>query len=263
MIGQTKLLKSITESINNDTFKQFTILCGDVGSGKKLLAFEISKLLNTEYCYMLPDIKVETVRKMINDAYKLSSKTLYIIPDADEMSVNAKNALLKIVEEPPVNAYFIMTLQDRNNALATILSRARVYTMDLYTEDEIFNYFWTIYPDGNPNDAEKCRAICDTPGSVKLVQKEGAFNLFDYTERVFDNIFDVDLSNAFKTAQKLNIKNDEGFDLKLFWNCFCALCAWQGKHDALRKTERSLERLRIGVNKQQLYDMWILDIRGE
>jgi hypothetical protein len=139
-----------------------------------------------------------------------------------------------------------------------------VYELEPYTKDEILKYFWDTYPDGNEDDAYKCVEFCDTPGSVNQVQEYGAQSLFDYVTLMVENIFDVDLANAFKSSEKLAVKTDNGFDLKLFWNCFCVVCFEKGRYDAVNVTFKYLQKLdRAGVNKQQIYDMWILDIRGE
>ena len=49
----------------------------------------------------------------------------------------AKNALLKVVEEPPNNAYFIMTVQNIDNMLGTIKSRGTVIKMEPYTIQDL------------------------------------------------------------------------------------------------------------------------------
>ena len=126
--------------MENNTFPKFIVLQGRKGSGKKLLCKWISEVSNTDFYYVLPDVKVDTIRQMIDDAYTIKDKTLMVIPDADSMSLSAKNALLKVVEEPPKNITFIMTLQDINNTLDTIKSRAAVFSMNVYRPHEIELY---------------------------------------------------------------------------------------------------------------------------
>ena len=50
-----------------------------------------------------------------------------VIEGADAMQDAARNALLKILEEPPEAAYFILTAQKRSGVMPTILSRVRCY----------------------------------------------------------------------------------------------------------------------------------------
>ena len=162
----------------------FILLVGERGVGKKYTLRESYKDAQFNV-YWAPDISVDTIRTIIREAYKRHN-TVFIIADADNMSITAKNALLKVVEECPNGNSFILTLQDENNTLPTIRSRATILRMQNPTPDELFQYFWEKYPDGNPNDAEKASAICSTYGEVDIVQKFGAMKFYDYVEKVID-----------------------------------------------------------------------------
>jgi DNA polymerase-3 subunit delta' len=50
---------------------------------------------------------------------------MVLITDADQMNIQAQNALLKELEEPPENTFFILMARDRAGLLPTILSRCR------------------------------------------------------------------------------------------------------------------------------------------
>lgn len=268
MIGQTKLKSCIETFIATDSLPHFIIFIGPKGCGKKTFVGEMFKGIYIE------DNKVESVRKLIDLAYQVHGE-IFIIPDADDMSVNAKNALLKVVEECPNDNRFIMTLQDRANTLNTILSRACVFDMDTYSSKELFEYYWSLegtelLPHGMPNDAEIVSDVCDTPGDVLLIVKYGVTEFVDYVKLVLDNIGTVDPANAFKSSNKLAIKNDEGYDLRLFFLVFCFACIdyfVEGRGDqnyvkAIQVTSKYIPKLeKLGVNRQQLYDSWVFDIR--
>ena len=94
MVGQKHLLQTIDTLIKNTTFPRFAILSGVKGSGKKLISNDIAhKLCDT---VINIGIKVDDIREMIKSAYKLTTPCAYIIADADNMSLAAKNALLKV-----------------------------------------------------------------------------------------------------------------------------------------------------------------------
>ncbi len=57
-----------------------------------------------------------------------SGKKVIIIENADQMLESVRNALLKILEEPPEDAVFILTTKCRGAVMPTILSRVRTYT---------------------------------------------------------------------------------------------------------------------------------------
>ena len=62
-------------------------------------------------------------QKTIKEAYLASSKTKYIILCGDTFRVEAQNALLKILEEPPKNIVFIIVTLSKSSILPTIFSR--------------------------------------------------------------------------------------------------------------------------------------------
>jgi len=71
-------------------------------------------------------IKVDAVRDIPSFVYKKAYEGSYkavIIPEAHEMTEQAQNALLKMLEEPPDNTVFVLGSRDSKNLLPTILSR--------------------------------------------------------------------------------------------------------------------------------------------
>ncbi len=56
-----------------------------------------------------------------------AKKRMVLIKDADKMNVQAQNALLKMLEEPPKNTFFILTATHTPPLLPTILSRCRQF----------------------------------------------------------------------------------------------------------------------------------------
>ena len=267
MIGQKQLLERINREIDNDTFPRFCVITGPKGSGKKTLCqYIIGKLHTVGYEV---GIKVDEIRAMINDAYTVSEPIVYLIQDADTMSMTARNALLKVVEEPPKNAYFIMTLQDLSNTLSTIRSRARAYSMDNYTVSEISEYAVERYNSAFRDTLGYIRKSCNTPGDVDLLESFNVEQFYEYVQLVVDNIAECEPANAFKSASKLAIKNDEGYDLTIFWKVFMSVCFdrlrsdWEKYSIGIKVTSKYLRQAeRLGVNKQQLYDMWVLEIRS-
>ena len=122
------------------------LIVGNKGSGKKTMAnYVVNKMQQREKIefgskcdsYILPDVKVATVREIIEHSYHQKTPMVYIFPDIDNMSKEAQNSILKITEEPPNKAYFIMTVEDLNNILPTIKSRAFCVFMDKYKKEEI------------------------------------------------------------------------------------------------------------------------------
>ncbi len=82
-----------------------------------------------EDSYLYDQLPVLQIRNFSNWARLSSSngKKVLIIENADRMAESARNALLKILEEPPEDTEFILTTTNRLAVLPTILSRLRNY----------------------------------------------------------------------------------------------------------------------------------------
>ena len=263
MIGQERVLEWVDNNINS--FPQFIVLIGSSGSGKRTLAKTISDKLSLTYAQC--EISVSSVREMIDTSYKTHEKVLYCFEDADNMRPEAKNALLKITEEPPKNSYFCLTITDSSYLLDTLKSRAMVFNMQPYTREQINQYAI----DKHDSNLELYSLLCDVPGEVDILSTYDTEEFFDFTELVLDNIGEVQPANAFKSSNELSLKKDsDGYDLKLFWKCFVQICLNRIERNenvakmskAILATEPFINRVsRIGVNKQQLYDNWVFSVR--
>lgn len=88
---------------------------------------DLTTKLETQYAY--DAIPVSQIRNLSYWSRLTSSdgKKIVIIENADRMLDASKNALLKILEEPPKNVTFILLSANRNALLPTILSRLRPY----------------------------------------------------------------------------------------------------------------------------------------
>ena len=269
MIGQTHLWNNIYRAIERDRFPRFSILVGEHGSGKHYIARSISLEMIARGIYI--ECTAESIRNAISSAYTVTDKAVYIIENVDNMSASAANAMLKVTEEPPNNAYFILLCENEMNLLQTIRSRAVVYYMEPYTYDELLEYIETLGKDASKFLLD----FATTPGELKELYDMDYFAFEDYVNLVINNIAEVNGANALKIGDKINLKDDpKKYDLRLFWKAVMAVCADKmvanteseicikyGKCTAI--TAEALQTLAIkGINKQMLFDKWVLDIRG-
>lgn len=139
IIGQEFAKKYLTNSINNNKLSHAYMFEGIDGIGKKKLADELCKiLLNSEnidnspdYINIYPDgnsIKIAQIRKLQTDIIIKPHKDykLYILNDAEKMTIEAQNALLKTLEEPPEYAIMILITSNKDALLDTIKSRCEI-----------------------------------------------------------------------------------------------------------------------------------------
>lgn len=159
--------KTLVAWISGERFPHAIIIEGQAGSGKKTLAKEIAKgILCTgnpvpcgvcPHCVKLeknihPDyltfegeggarsFHVSKVRDIREEAYVSPNEgkgKIFLLVNGQDMSVQAQNALLKIIEEPPKGVYFILTCENKNQLLPTIQSRGVILTTDVLTQAEV------------------------------------------------------------------------------------------------------------------------------
>lgn len=121
------------------------LISGSAGSGKRTLAEYLSAELIgvtmdrlSDYPYYVviakpsdkQEIPIEAVRQLIS-SLKLNPaisnkgivKRVVLISDAQLLSEEAQNALLKLLEEPPQSTIFIFTVPTDKSVLPTIVSR--------------------------------------------------------------------------------------------------------------------------------------------
>jgi DNA polymerase-3 subunit delta' len=89
--------------------------------------------VHPDVLYLKPDgqekgIKAEQIRGLQTEIFqtpKCATQRFIIIESADRLNVYAANALLKILEEPPIHCVFILLAEQSSSLLPTILSRCQ------------------------------------------------------------------------------------------------------------------------------------------
>lgn len=265
IIGQKVVIKQVNTMIDNK-FPRFTILTGEKGSGKKTLAKYIASKLIAQTVQV--GLGVEDVRSTITTAQKHRGRIVFIIPDADRMSISAKNSLLKVTEEPPNNAYFIMTVQDIRNTLETLQSRGTTISMQPYTTNEITKRIGEYTQD----EQDIMLKVCNNIGQVEKLALYDIKEFYQFVEKVVDNIAKASGANALKIASSLSYKEeDEGYDIELFLKMFVVAMLDKLKKEGDKKYLKAMfitsdyftQIQNRSINKKMAMDMWILDVRNE
>lgn len=103
-------------------------------------------LRNGEYVIFNPkndkgkeiEFRIDDAREVIAQSYLANDKEYFVILNAPSYSIEAQNALLKILEEPPQNVHFVLIAPSKNALLPTILSRLHIHT---HTSKKTFTPF--------------------------------------------------------------------------------------------------------------------------
>lgn len=151
IIGNKKNKEILEKAIEINKTSHSYIFCGTEGIGKKLIAKELAKKIlclkekandcDCKSCIEFdsdnnPDfqliesvdgkIKIEQIRQMqrkVAEKPIISNNKVYIIDDADTMTTEAQNCLLKTLEEPPEYITIILICTNEGNLLSTIKSK--------------------------------------------------------------------------------------------------------------------------------------------
>ncbi len=113
---------------------QTLILSGQKGIGLGTIARDLARSYDRSALVITPDekgsIKIDTVRQLYrHTGTKSLSHQFVVIDDADALAAPAQNALLKLLEEPPNNTFFVLTSHHTQLLLPTIRSRAQEAVM--------------------------------------------------------------------------------------------------------------------------------------
>lgn len=145
------------------------LISGARGTGKKYLADKYSAVMlglqNTDdYPYLLKlkpvknSIGIDDVRDLRKFLERKTTGThgirrIVIIEDADSMTAEAQNALLKSLEEPPADTVIILTSSDINILLNTIHSRVQHLRVEPIGKSLVLNIFGHKYTQDALNGA--------------------------------------------------------------------------------------------------------------
>ncbi|MDN5331682.1 MAG: polymerase subunit delta [Tepidanaerobacteraceae bacterium] len=91
--------------------------------------------------HVFPDgssIKVEKIRDVILGTYQPpieARRKVYVFHEADKMTQEAQNALLKTLEDPPTSLLFLLLARNLKTLLPTVISRCQI--LDYSKSDEV------------------------------------------------------------------------------------------------------------------------------
>lgn len=154
MIGFELIKSRLHTSYQENKLHHALLFSGKKGIGKASFAQEfIREILNSqiethpdfiiiETLENKKEISVEQIRKIndfINQTSAISKNKFILIDSADELNKSSSNALLKILEEPHQNNYFILICHNPSKILATIKSRCQLIKINDLSEEDFKN----------------------------------------------------------------------------------------------------------------------------
>lgn len=299
------------------------LLTGERGMGKKTLAQEICLSLFCSSpdplgcaCRTCPECKkvlsgnhpdiisvthskpaaigVDDIREQVNDTVDIKpysrDRKVYIIDEAEKMTPQAQNALLKSLEEPPAYVSMLMLCSDEKKLLDTILSRCERIRMDRIPEDMI-REFLTVEKGIDRETADICAAFSEgNPGRALTLATSDEFkNTYKKVLQLLKNLNTMDASQFLELADEFVADGtdlQEVLDLISLWFRDVAVMkalgengsySYRGEMAALRKTaaglkentpaevlseiEKTSKRLKANVNKELSMELLFIKMK--
>ncbi|MCR5666731.1 MAG: DNA polymerase III subunit delta [Eubacterium sp.] len=252
IIGHEKIIEHMKKVAKAKKVSHAYILNGEDRSGKMMLAEAFAQTLQCEQggeepcmqCHSCkqaishnqPDIiyvehekpntiTVEDIRVQINNDVAVrpysSRYKIYIVDEAEKMNVQAQNALLKTIEEPPEYIIILLLTTNAELFLPTILSRCVTLNLHPVSEQLIKTYLMENceIPD---YQADVCVAFAQgNVGKAIDLARSTEFNeLKSQVISVLKNIEQMqefELLDAIKRIREYNLEIRDYFDLMMIW----------------------------------------------
>lgn len=269
IIGNESIKNTLEKSIKTNQITHSYLMIGIPGIGKKLLAKEYAKIIlssndiinNPDFLCIEPDgnsIKIDQIRnlqKEIQEKPIISNKKVYIIDDADLMTKEAQNCLLKTLEEPPKFAVIILIGSNENAFLPTIKSRCMILHFNRLSDSEIKSYLQKQY-----NELNVTQSMLDIAGgsigrAINLKDKQEDYSK---VEEIINNLDKKDLIDIVQASEILYKSKENINDILDYINIILLKMAKENYiyTNCIKIVENTKKRLAQNAN----YDMSIDDM---
>lgn len=275
--GNQPIKEILSKSIEKGTISHSYLFLGIQGIGKRMLATEFAKKIlcpnkeqehenHPDFMYIEPDgnsIKIEQIRvlqRKIQEKPILSEKKVYMIDEADKMTIEAQNCLLKTLEEPPEFATILLIGTNEHAFLPTIKSRCMILSFQPIEEVEIKKYMEQNYgmKDWTENDLVMFQGSIGKAITLKDKQTE-----FREIQNMIESLPQTDLISMIELAKPLYQAKEEIEELLEYMNILLLKQAKKNNvyTNCIKMVENTKKRLKQNANYDMsidnlLFNMW-------
>ncbi|MCI8411676.1 MAG: DNA polymerase III subunit delta' [Clostridia bacterium] len=290
IIGNSKIKQVLLNSVENNKTSHSYLFVGIEGIGKKMIATELAKMLlcldekkycnkcksciefnsnnNPDFLCIEPDgnsIKIEQIRyiqKKIQEKPIISNRKVYIINDADKMTGEAQNCLLKTLEEPPEYATIILIGANENAFLTTIKSRCMIIHFNRIENDEIKRYLEENYNMYNISQ-NMLETFQGSIGKAKVLKDKQ--EQYSNIEDIINNLEKKDIIDIIQMADMIYKSKDEIFEILDYINIILLKMAkMRYKYtECINIVENTKKRLKQNANYDMCIDNMLFNIWEE
>lgn len=321
ILGQEQIKEHLQRALETDKISHAYILSGEEGMGRKSLAnaFALSLLCERgkkDPCMQCPACKqvlsgnhpdliyvthekpasigVGDIREQINNTICIrpysSYYKIYIVDEAEKMTVPAQNALLKTIEEPPSYAVIILLTTNDAAFLPTILSRCVKLKLKPLPDDVVKNYLTEAL--GIPvSEAEVYASFArgNLGRAISISSSEKFKDFYLEMLKVLTRVKNMDISEFLDSIRKVK---DEEFDVyecldffrmwyrdvllykatgdnnrMIFKNQYpavrdiCNKSSYEGLEEILKAIDKARVRLQANVNMELVLELLMLTMK--
>lgn len=234
VLGQEHVVRALTGAIREDRLHHAFLFCGPRGTGKTSTARILAKMVNCEsgptaepcgtctQCVAVRDgghldvIEIDAASHGgVEDARELREKAptapvqgrekVYIIDEAQRLSREAFDALLKVFEEPPSGVRFVLATTEPHKMPATIVGRCQRFDFRRLTLEALAEHLVRVAEqEGVRLESSAAHTIArQAEGSAR-----DALSLLDQASVLGDQAVDDDVVRALLGAPHAEIRHD-------------------------------------------------------
>ncbi len=234
VLGQEHVIRALTGAIREDRLHHAFLFCGPRGTGKTSTARILAKMVNCEngptaepcgVCTQCVAIRegqhldvveidaashggVEDARELRErapTAPAMGREKVYIIDEAQRLSREAFDALLKVFEEPPVGVRFVLATTEPHKMPATIVGRCQRFDFRRLTMETLATQLQAI-------TASEGGTITDSAALAIARQAEGssrdALSLLDQASVMGGDVIDDDVVRSLLGAPRGEVQHE-------------------------------------------------------
>lgn len=289
IIGNEKIIKELKKTIENNKILHSYMFIGNEGIGKKLIAKEFAKNIlcqekngcnkcksciefinnNNPDFYILEseerNIKIEQIRyiqKKVQEKPIISNKKIYIIDNADTMTKEAQNCLLKTLEEPPEFVIIILIGKNEDAFLSTIKSRCMIMHFNEIEDEKISQYLKERFGMNNINSTMLRTFEGSIGKAIKLKDKIETYNQIDNIIYSLENKDIIDIINLSNIIYK---SKEEIYDILEYINVILIELAKKSYKytECIKTVEDTVKKLKQNSNYDMCIDNMLFNIWEE
>lgn len=242
ILGHEQIKEHFQNTVSTGRISHAYILSGEAGMGRKSLAnaFALSLLcekglpdpcMECHACKQVlsgnhPDliyvthekpasIGVDDIRKQINDTIQVrpysSYYKIYIVDEAEKMTAQAQNALLKTIEEPPSYAVILLLTTNPDAFLPTILSRCVQLKLKPLKDSVVKEYLiQSLGVEESQAEIYAAFARGNLGRAIHLAQSEDFKRMYGVMLTLLKSVKEADISQLLDYVRTFK---EEGFDI--------------------------------------------------